>query len=78
MKLPRDVSGASLIAALESLGYHVVRQKGSHIRLKHDDPPAHLITIPLHNPLKTSTLHDIVAEVARMRCVTVRSIAEML
>jgi predicted RNA binding protein YcfA (HicA-like mRNA interferase family) len=33
MKLPRGVSGDRLIRALESLGYRVVRQKGSHVRL---------------------------------------------
>jgi predicted RNA binding protein YcfA (HicA-like mRNA interferase family) len=33
MRLPRDVSGESLAAGLESLGYRVTRQKGSHIRL---------------------------------------------
>ena len=33
-KLPRDVRGERLAAALEKIGYRIVRQTGSHIRLK--------------------------------------------
>src|ERR1039458_1593975 len=55
MKLPRDVPADHLIGVLEGLGYQVIRQKGSHVRLKHDGPPTHLITVPRHNPLKTGT-----------------------
>lgn len=36
------------------------------------------ITVPLHNPLKTGTLHAILAEVALMRSTTVESLAELL
>ena len=32
MRLPRDVSGAELLAALRRLGYGSVRQRGSHVR----------------------------------------------
>jgi predicted RNA binding protein YcfA (HicA-like mRNA interferase family) len=30
MKLPRDLTGAQLIKALEQLGYQATRQAGSH------------------------------------------------
>jgi predicted RNA binding protein YcfA (HicA-like mRNA interferase family) len=76
MKVPRGVSADRLIRALERVGYAVVRRKGSHVRLRHDGPPAHLITTPHHNPLKTGTLHGILAEVARVRSITVESLAE--
>ena len=33
MRLPRDVSGARLQAALRRLGYEAVRQRGSHVRV---------------------------------------------
>ena len=33
MKLPRDVSGMELVAALAVRGYQVTRQSGSHVRL---------------------------------------------
>ena len=78
MKLPRGVSADRLIHVLEHLGYAVIRQKGSHVRLRHEGPPVHTITVPLHNPLKTGTLHGILSEVARMRAVTVESLAESL
>jgi predicted RNA binding protein YcfA (HicA-like mRNA interferase family) len=56
----------------------VIRQKGSHVRLRHEGPPAHAITVPLHNPLKAGTLHGILAEVAEMRSITIESIADSL
>ena len=33
MKLPRDITGNDLAKALDTLGYRVTRQTGSHIRL---------------------------------------------
>jgi predicted RNA binding protein YcfA (HicA-like mRNA interferase family) len=78
MKLPRGVSADRLIHALERMGYVVVRQKGSHARLRQPGPPAHTVTVPMHNPLKTGTLHSILSEVARMRSTTVESLAELL
>jgi predicted RNA binding protein YcfA (HicA-like mRNA interferase family) len=78
MKLPRGVSGNRLIGVLESLGYRVVRQKGSHARLKHEGPPVHTITVPRHDSLKTGTLHGVLSEVAQMRSVTVESLIESL
>jgi predicted RNA binding protein YcfA (HicA-like mRNA interferase family) len=78
MKLPRGVSADLLIRALERVGYEVVRQKGSHVRLRRQGPPAHTITVPLHNPLKTGILHGILAEVALIRSTTVEFLAEKL
>jgi predicted RNA binding protein YcfA (HicA-like mRNA interferase family) len=78
MKLPRGVSGDRLIRALEHLGYEVVRQKGSHVRLRHSGPPTHMITVPLHNSLKIGTLHGILSEVAQMRSIDLESLAEQL
>lgn len=78
MKLPRGVSADRVIRALERLGYRVIRQKGSHVRLQHDGPPVHKISVPWHDALKTGTLHGILSEVAQMRSVTIESLAEML
>ena len=33
MKLPRDLPGAEMVAALGKVGYAVVRRRSSHIRL---------------------------------------------
>ena len=76
--MPRGVSGGRVIRALQHIGYSVIRQKGSHARLRHLGPPIHTITVPLHDPLKTGTLHGILAEVASMRSITVESLVELL
>ena len=78
MKLPRGVAADRLIRTLEHVGYEVVRQKGSHVRLRRQGPPAHTITVPLNNPLKTGTLHGILADVAAMLSITVESLAKLL
>jgi predicted RNA binding protein YcfA (HicA-like mRNA interferase family) len=78
MKLPRGVSGDRLVRLLERLGYEVLRQRGSHIRLRHPGPSAHLLTVPRHDLLKTGTLHGILAEVARTRAITIEALSEML
>jgi len=56
MKLPRNVSGAQLIKALNRLGYMVTRQTGSHVRLACQLPRQHHLTVPLHDPLRIGTL----------------------
>ena len=78
MKLPRGVSADRLISVLERIGYVAVRQKGSHIRMKHDGPPKHFITVPQHRPLKTGTLHTLLTEVAHQRSVTREELVEQL
>jgi predicted RNA binding protein YcfA (HicA-like mRNA interferase family) len=78
MKLPRGVSGDRLVRALERLGYSVIRQKGSHVRVRHEGPMVHVVTVPLHNPLKTGTLHAILSEVAQMRSISIESIIDLL
>jgi predicted RNA binding protein YcfA (HicA-like mRNA interferase family) len=78
MKLPRGVSGDRLIRVLERLGYSVVRQKGSHARMRNEGPPVHVITVPMHPALKTGTLHAILSEVARSQSSSIESIVELL
>jgi len=76
--LPRGLSGDRLIQVLTGLGYAVIRQKGSHIRLRHQGPPAHMITVPRHNPLKAGTLHGILIEVALARSIPIESLTILL
>ncbi len=64
MKLPRDLSGSVLAKALGRVGYRVVRQSGSHVRLTRDGSEQHHITIPAHDPLKIGTLAAILTEIA--------------
>jgi predicted RNA binding protein YcfA (HicA-like mRNA interferase family) len=61
----RDVDAARLIHALRTFDYVLVRQKGSHIRLRSlYSGQEHLLTIPNHAPIKIGTLHSILASVA--------------
>ena len=45
-KLP-TVTGEELITALEKAGFFIVRQKGSHVRMKHEDN--RVVSIPCHS-----------------------------
>jgi len=63
-KLPQ-VSGTELLKLLQSLGYEVVRQRGSHIRLKKVTASGeHAITIPAHKVIAKGTLSDIIGRVS--------------
>ena len=63
-KLP-VVSGADLIRALAKFGYVAVRQKGSHVRLRHaTDPQRVPVTVPLHNQIAFGTLRRILRDAA--------------
>ena len=64
MKLPRNLSGAELVGALQKIGYVVTRQKGSHIRLTTTRGGEHHVTVPKHDPLKIGTLAGILRDVA--------------
>lgn len=78
MKAPRDVDARQLIKALARLGYAVSRQSGSHIRLICDTSLPHAVTVPNHAPLKVSTLHAILAEVAAHRRIDKATLIEQL
>ena len=61
-KLP-VISGADLIRALAKFGYETVRQKGSHVRLRHSTVPQRLpVTVPLHAEIAFGTLRRILRD----------------
>ena len=57
MKLPRNVSGATLQASLRRLGYDTVRQRGSHVRITTQVNGEHHEVIPLSSILKSVARH---------------------
>jgi predicted RNA binding protein YcfA (HicA-like mRNA interferase family) len=73
-KLP-VVSGKEAIRVLKKLGYEVIRQKGSHVRLY---PPANSkrkpTTVPLHDELAKGTLKEIMDDAG----ITVEQLIELL
>jgi predicted RNA binding protein YcfA (HicA-like mRNA interferase family) len=63
VKLPRDISGRDLAAALGRLGYAIDHQTGSHIRLTTMRNGEHHVTVPAHDPLKVGTMANILRSV---------------
>ena len=59
-KLPQ-ISGSTCVNALQRVGFLVVRQKGSHIILRRDDPYKRLV-VPNHKTLKKGMLSDIIKD----------------
>lgn len=55
------VSGAQPVRGLEELGWDVLRQRGSHVRMKHADRSLFLV-VPLHRELKRGTLSGILRD----------------
>ena len=63
-KLP-VISGTALIRALGTFGYVTVRQKGSHVRLRHSSDPQRLpVTVPLHTEIAPGTLRRVLRDAA--------------
>lgn len=79
MKLPRDLSGEELAAALRQFGYTGTRQTGSHLRLTSQVKGAeHHVTIPAHKTLKIGILAGILADVSRYLEMTREDLARAL
>ncbi len=74
MKLP-VVSGREVVKALGRAGFDVVRQRGSHVKMRKviAERPITL-TVPLRDPLKRGTLHGILKEAG----LSVEEFQEML
>ncbi len=63
-KLP-VISGDDLIRALAKFDYVTVRQKGSHVRLRHSSDPQRLpVTVPLHKEIAFGTLRRVLRDAA--------------
>jgi predicted RNA binding protein YcfA (HicA-like mRNA interferase family) len=75
MKLPRDLSGESLVKHLcKQWDYRQIHQVGSHIVLQTSSPTPHRVAVPAHNPLRIGTLNSILAAVAAHKGVSKESI----
>lgn len=78
MKVPRDVSGPALLAALRRMGYEKVRQRGSHVRVTTRTGGEHHEVIPLHDPIKAKTLSSILKSIARHHGIGVEELVREL
>jgi predicted RNA binding protein YcfA (HicA-like mRNA interferase family) len=59
--LPR-VSGREAAHAFASVGYEIVRQRGSHLRLRHPTNARLPLTVPDHGELKTGLLRALIRD----------------
>ena len=65
-KLP-VVSGGQLGKILEKIGYFIDHQTGSHIILRHKDPPHRRLTVPNHKEIAKGTLRAIIRQAGLTR-----------
>ena len=72
-KLP-VVSGRDLVKALAKMGYSSDHQTGSHIILRHHEPPHRRLTIPNHKEIAKGTLKNIIREAG----LTIEELLEVL
>jgi predicted RNA binding protein YcfA (HicA-like mRNA interferase family) len=71
MKLPRDLSGASLIRHLcKRWDYELVHQVGSHVILQTGNPSHQRLPVPDHHVLRIGTLNSIIRLVSKHKHVT--------
>lgn len=56
------VSGREAVRAFERAGYSVDHQTGSHIILRHTEPPYRRLTVPNHKELAKGTLRALIRE----------------
>ena len=73
-KLP-ILSGDQTVRCFEKLGYYVVRQRGSHIRMRHKfDKNKKPITIPRHKTLGKGLLRKLIRDAD----ISIETIANLL
>ena len=61
MKLP-VVSGSEAVRAFRRIGYQLDEQHGSHMILRHNDPPHRRLSVPNHKELAKGTLRALIRE----------------
>lgn len=73
------VSGEKLLKVLVRLGYEIIRQRGSHVRLRKPTAAGdHNITVPLHDGLAKGTLNDILSQVSIWNGISEDALIEMI
>jgi predicted RNA binding protein YcfA (HicA-like mRNA interferase family) len=63
-KIPRNLTGQTLMKKVKKLGYVPTRQTESHIRITTQKNDTHHVTIPNHSPIKIGTLSNILKDIA--------------
>ncbi len=63
----KRLSGAEVIGILETFGFRVISQRGSHVKLRRIDPGGEnqTLTVPRHRQLDVGTLQAIFRQASR-------------
>ena len=69
-----DISGKEALRVFVRLGYRVIRQRGSHVRMKHHDPSRHPLTIPMHKVIALGLMHRLLRDAG----ITMEEFKELL
>ena len=72
-KLP-VVSGHETLKAFQKIGYILDHQTGSHMILRHQNPPYRRLTVPNHKTVAKGTLRSLIRESG----LTVEQFTELL
>ncbi len=73
------VSGKELIKMMTGMGYEVIRQRGSHVRLRKTTPAGeHNITVPVHDEIARGTLNDILSRISLWNSIPKEDLLRML
>ena len=56
-----QITGRECVKALEKAGFRFLRQTGSHIHVRRDDPFTQ-VAVPNHTPIKRGTLRSIIRQ----------------
>ena len=64
---------------MKALGYQIVRQRGSHVRMEKNTPAGtHKITVPNHDPIAKGTLSDILHKLSIWNQISREDLIERL
>lgn len=72
-KLPTDLSGRQVLAALEQAGFVLRRRRRNHMILRRDHPYSRVV-VPDHKQIRAGTLRQIIREAG----LTVEEFVELL
>ena len=79
MPKPPVVSGDKLIKLLSKQGYEIVRQRGSHVRLREiTEMGEHNITVPRFSGIAKGTFNDILSKVSLWNNIVKDDLIKML
>lgn len=62
MTILAGFSGREVVRRFKRLGYRLVRQRGSHVRLVHPNPAHKKLTIPLHKEIRVGLLSQLIKD----------------